>query len=506
MVVDSFSFGTVPPVAPALYGTAVRTTRGVQGLRARSPVAGLRRRELGPLGVLAQSVATTAPAGAMAAVPLLVTAAAGRDAPWSVAIAAALVGLVVASIAVFARRMAAAGGLYSFTAKGLGPGGAYACAVSMVVGYALLVAAALVGASWYARALVERLWPVDTTAVGVAVVVVLSAAIAACAVRGVRLAGRVMLVVEGVSITLILVVLVTLAVRAPAGPVPPPLPSGGVTGVAAGVLPAVAAFIGFDSATALGVEARRPYASVPRAVAVTAGGAALLYLVAMLVHLAAPAVLPALTVAAPDGGPGAAVIGTWAPVLLDAGIIASFGACTLAALNTLVRVLFSLAREGVAPAVLGRTHRRHLTPAAAVGLTVPLLALPPVVGTLAGVEPQDLLGGFLAVATVGFLAAYLLVCLAAPRFLRRISELTRAVVVTAWCAVPALGLVIVVALWRSAGPLLPVTVGMVALAAAAGWVALRRTHRAQLEGMGVYDETTTADLHPADRSTTDRPR
>ncbi|MDL5159514.1 APC family permease [Actinomycetospora termitidis] len=476
----------------------MRTTRGIPGLRARSPVAGLRRRTLGPLGVLAQSVATTAPAGAMAAVPLLVTTAAGRGAPWSVAIAAALVGLVVASIAVFARRMAAAGGLYSFTAKGLGPGGAYACAVSMVLGYGLLVAAALVGASWYARALVERLWPVDTTAVGVAVVVVLSGAIAACAVRGVRLAGRVMLVVEGVSITLILAVLVTLAVRAPAGPAAP-LPPVGAAGIVAGVLPAVAAFIGFDSATALGVEARRPFASVPRAVAVTAGGAALLYLVAMLVHLAAPTVLPALTVAAPDGGPGAAVIGDWAPLLLDAGIIASFGACTLAALNTLVRVLFSLAREGVAPAVLGRTHRRHHTPAVAVGLAVPLLALPPVVGTLAGVEPQDLLGGLLALATVGFLAAYLLVCLAAPRFLRRIGELTPAVVVVAWVAVPVLAVVIVVALVRPGGVLLPVTVGLVVLAAVAGWVALRRTHAAELDGMGVYDETTASDLHLASR-------
>ncbi|MEJ2866592.1 APC family permease [Actinomycetospora sp. OC33-EN08] len=483
----------------------MRATRGIPGLRARSPVAGLRRRTLGPLGLLAQSVATTAPAGAMAAVPLLVTTAAGRDAPWSVAIAAVLVGLVVASTAVFSRRMAAAGGLYSFTAKGLGPGGAYACAVAMVLGYGLLVAAALVGASWYARALVERLWPVDTTAVGVAVVLLLSVAIAACAVRGVRLAGRVMLVIEGVSITLILVVLVALAVRVQSAPVPP-LPPGGPAGVAAGVLPAVAAFIGFDSATALGVEARRPFASVPRAVAVTAGGAAALYLVAMLVHLAAPAVLPALTVAGPDGGPGAAVIGDWAPVLIDAGIIASFGACTLAALNTLVRVLFSLAREGVAPALLGRTHRRYQTPAAAVGLAVPLLALPPVVGTLAGIAPQDLLGGLLAVATVGFLVAYLLVCLAAPRFLRRIGELTPGVVVTACVAVPALAAVVVVAVASPAGPWLPATVGIVVLAAVAGWVVLRRTHAAELDGMGVYDETTASDLHGADLHGGDRHR
>ncbi|HEY2223153.1 APC family permease [Actinomycetospora sp.] len=473
--------------------------RGVPALRTRSPVAGLRRRTLGPFGVLAQSVATTAPAGAMAATPLLVAADAGRDAPWSFAVAAVLVGLVSACIAVFARRMAAAGGLYSFTAKGLGPGGAFACAVSVVVGYGLLVAAALVGASWYARALVERLWPEaagDTTLIGVAVIVVLAGAIAACAVRGVRLTGRVMLVIEGFSITLILVVLIVLAVSAGrSGAAPPVSGAGGLGGVAAGVLPAIAAFIGFDSATALGVEARRPFATVPRAVSATAGGAALLYLVATLVHLAAPSVLPALTVAGTLGGSGPVTFGTWAPLLLDAGIIASFSACTLAALNTLVRVLFSLAREGVAPALLGRTHRRHQTPAVAVAVTVPLLAVAPVVGTIAGVPPQALLGGVLAVASVGFLAAYLLVCLAAPRFLARIGELTPGVVVIAAVAVPALAAVVVVALVVTSGSVLPLVVAALLVAGVAGWFGLRRARPGALAGMGVYDETTTADVH-----------
>ena len=46
----------------------------------------------------------------------------------------------------------------------------------------------------------ERVWPQsagETTPIGVAVIVVLACAIAACAVRGIRLAGRVMLVIEG---------------------------------------------------------------------------------------------------------------------------------------------------------------------------------------------------------------------------------------------------------------------------------------------------------------------
>ncbi|MEJ2888189.1 APC family permease [Actinomycetospora aeridis] len=474
----------------------------IPGLRSRSPVAGLDRRALRPLGVFAQSVATTAPAGAMASTPLLVIAVAGRGAPWSFAIAAVVVGLVAACITAFARRMAAAGGLYSFTAKGLGPGGAYACAAAMIVGYGVLVAVALAGASWYGGALVARLVSGSATVAagaGVVLVVVLAITAAVCAIRGVRLAGRVMLVIEAVSIGLILAVLVALALTT-APSVPPPPVDGGAGGIAVGVLPALAAFIGFDSAAALGVEARRPYASVPRAIVATAAVAAVLYLVATLVVLAAPGATEGAT--SPPTGLAGDDIG-WASVLMDLGIVASFGACALAALNTLVRVLFSLAREGVAPAVLGRTHRRHLTPAVAVAVSVPVLSAVVVVGTVAGVPPATVFGALVSVATLGFLAAYLLVCVAAPRFLARIGELTRGIVVASVLASAALVATVVVVLVH-AGAALLVTVAALVAVGVGGWFVLRRRRGAALRGMGVYDETTTADVLAAPTTTPPR--
>ncbi len=470
-------------------------------LRSRSPVAGLRRRSLRPPGVFAQSVATTAPAGAMASTPLLVIAAAGNGALWSFAIAAALVGLVAACITVFARRMAAAGGLYSFTAQGLGPGGAYACAVAMVVGYGMLVAVTFAGASWYGGALVARLAggsEAVAAGAGVALVVVLAITVAVCAVRGVRLAGRVMLVIEAVSIGLILVVLVALALTTAPGTPPGSIGAGsgpeglGLGGIAVGVLPALAAFIGFDSAASLGVEARRPFASIPRAITATAAVAAVLYLVATLVQLATPGGAGRAT--SPTSGVPATVGDlSWASILMDVGIVASFGACALAALNTLVRVLFSLAREGVAPAALGRTHRRHLTPAVAVWVTVPVPAAVVVVGAAAGVAPATVFGGLVAVATLGFLAAYLLVCLAAPRFLARIGELTGGVVVVSVLASAALvATVVVVVIHASTGLL--ITLAGLLVVGAGGWVVLRRRRGPALQAMGVYDETTTADV------------
>jgi len=443
-------------------------------------------------------VATTAPAGAMASTPLLVIAAAGNGALWSFAIAAVLVGLVAACITVFARRMAAAGGLYSFTAQGLGPGGAYACAVAMVVGYGMLVAVTFAGVSWYGGALVARFVPGSEGVAGVVLVVVLAVTVAVCAVRGVRLAGRVMLVIEAVSIGLILVVLVALALTTAPGTPPAPVDGAsglggfGLGGIAVGVLPALAAFIGFDSAASLGVEARRPFASIPRAITATAAVAAVLYLVATLVQLATPGGVGRATSPA-SGVPATVGDLSWASVLMDVGIVASFGACALAALNTLVRVLFSLAREGVAPAALGRTHRRHLTPAVAVWVTVPVPAAVVVVGTAAGVAPATVFGGLVAVATLGFLAAYLLVCLAAPRFLARIGELTGGVVVVSVLASAALVATVVVVVLHAGTGLLITLAGLLVLGAG-GWLVLRRRRGPALQGMGVYDETTTADV------------
>jgi amino acid transporter len=257
-----------------------------------------------------------------------------------------------------------------------------------------------------------------------------------------------------------------------------------------GVLPALAAFIGFDSAAALGVEARRPYASVPRAIGATAAVTAVLYLVATLVLLAAPGSAGGATSPSSTGGGGVTA------VLMDLGIVASFGACALAALTTLVRVLFSLARDGVAPAVLGRTHRRHLTPSVAIAVAVPVLVVVAVAGGLAGIAPAAVFSGLLAVGTLAFLVTYVLVCLAAPRFLSRIGELTRGVVVAAVVAAGALLATLVVVV-LNAGPGLLLTLGALVLVGVGGWLVLRRRRAAALRTMGVYDETTTADVLPA---------
>ncbi|WP_219419396.1 APC family permease [Pseudonocardia nigra] len=467
---------------------------GLAGLRRRSPVHGLDRRGLRPLEVLAQSVSSAAPAAGMATVPAIVAATAGTATVWSFVLATAVALLVGACIATFTRRMAAAGSLYSLTAKGLGPAAAFACGAALLAGYAVLVMAALTGAAIYTDALLGRLGWRAPPVVGAVAVVLLAAVAAGLVLRGVRLSARIVLAVEAVSIAL-MVVIFTVLLAGPQVPAPAAGTAGGsFAGVAAGVLPALGAFIGFEAATTLGVEARRPFVSVPRAVLGTAGVVGLLSLLAAHTQVVGFAGAlggqpePVVSLAAAHGTP-------WLAVLLDLGIITSFVASTLATTNALVRVLFSMARDGIVPRALGATHRRYRTPHVAIAVALPVAGAVPAALLAAGVPGLTVLRGMLTVATAGYLVAYLLVSLAAPLFLRRIGELTVAPVVVTAIVVPVLAGVCGAFVVSALGGAVPVVLGALVLAAVAWYAVLRAWRPRELAGIGVYDEPSVADVH-----------
>jgi amino acid transporter len=471
----------------------MRYAGGLLRLRRRSPVHGLDRRNLGPLEVLVQSVSSAAPAAAMATVPAIVAATAGSATVWSFVLATVLALLVAVCIGQFTRRMAAAGSLYSLTAKGLGPGAAFASCAALLVGYAVLVMAALTGAAIYLDALLERLGWRAPPVVGGAVVVLIAVLSGALVLRGVRLSARTVLAVEALSIALMIGIFAVLLGGGPA-PSPAPTAGAGLGGVAAGVLPALGAFIGFEAATTLGVEARRPFVAVPRAVFGTAAVVGLLSIFAAHTQVSrfgealGGSPEPVLALATAGGAP-------WLAIVLDLGIATSFLACTVATTNALIRVLFSMGRDGIAPRLLGRTHPRYRTPHVAIAAALPVVGAVPAVLLAAGVPGPAALTGLLAVATAGYLVGYLLVCLAAPLFLRRIGELTAAPVVVTALTVPALALVCGAFVVSALGGAVPVALTALLAAALAwyGWLRVRRPD--QLAGIGVYDETSAADVH-----------
>lgn len=401
---------------------------GLVDAGSESPLAGLRRRSLGPVEVTGQSVAVTAPSAAMASTPALVAAQAGNGTLYAYVAAAVVVILTGYCISQFARRMASSGSLYSFTARGLGPLPAAASAVGLLLGYALLaMSTLLLTASSLSDASVRVGLPgARHPAVDAAVVGVAGLAVCVCLVRGVRLSSRVALSVEGCSVLAIVVVLSILTVRKPAVDVSLLTASGAdLHGIGLGVALAITSFVGFESAAALGVEARRPHQSIPRAIIRTSLVAAVLYLASTYVQLVGFRGVPGGLAGSPAPlADLARRTGPWLPALLDLGVAASGFACAMGAATALSRLLFTMAREGLLPPAVGRTSPCFGTPyVACLAAMLPVLPVP-VALAAAGVSPAAGFRVLVTLSTFGYMLAYVLVCIALPRFLQTIGELT----------------------------------------------------------------------------------
>lgn len=475
----------------------------VPGLARVSPVAGLDRRSIGFFDVLAQSVAAVAPSAAVTTIPVLTFAVAGGATLPSLAIAAFITLLVASSINVFAKRIAAAGSLYTFVSRGLGIGASFMTGAAMLTGYGFISMFALFGAAHYLGVLMGGAWPgaVIPPWAAAILVVVLAAGYLIVLLGGIRLSTRLTLLIEAASVVAILVLIVILL--AATGPDIPFDTISRMTvepdATAAGVVIAMTAFVGFESASSLGVEAKRPFASVPRALVWTVAAAGALYLLGTLAQLAGFAYLGAdlLSTDAPVNVLADGFDAPWIGILLDAIIAMSFFAAAVAATTALVRVLFSMARDGIIPSAFGRTSRGRKTPVIAILAVVPAIVVIPLVLMVVGFDIWQAMNLLLVCAASGYTVGYILVCVAAPLFLWRIGEITVWPTIRALTAAATLtvSLVIYLASMASGEQVIGVILFAAVMLAAGLWFfALRRRHGTLHRIDGVYDVPLSADV------------
>jgi amino acid transporter len=151
-------------------------------------------------------------------------------------------------------------------------------------------------------------------------------------------------------------------------PFDPSNASGHWSGVFKGMVFAILAFIGFEAAAPLGEEARHPRRTVPRAVVGSAIAIGLFYVVcsyAWVFGAGFDGFVKQATGADPWRNLGKVFWGTgW--ILVFLAICNSIAANSNAAVNAATRVFYSLARNGLAPRALGRTHPEFKTPHIAV--------------------------------------------------------------------------------------------------------------------------------------------
>jgi amino acid transporter len=381
---------------------------------------GLRREILSPAETLAQSVSTIAPTTTPAATIPLVCALAGNGTWLAYALATAAVLLVALCIARYARQSASPGSLYTYASMTLPPWLSATVAWSLLLAYVATGSSVIGGFYHYANLLLRDATGHVYSAVLLALLV--TGASIWIAYRDVKISARLMLWIEATSVTVIVIVVLLLLVRNGPHLDWDEVHLRGMTGsgLRLGLVLALFSFVGFESATTLGSEARNPLQTIPRAVIQSS------ILAGAFFTVCAYAEVLGFHTAGQDLGTSQGPMHVLAQVagwpllglLIDIGALVSLFAGTLACITAAARVLLLMAHNGLAHNSFRVTHAHNQTPGRAVIVTGIAALLPVAVLAARGASGLDVYGWLGSLATYGFIVAYALVCVALPKYLR----------------------------------------------------------------------------------------
>src|SRR6202011_4305690 len=301
----------------------------------------------------------------------LVCALAGNGTWLAYVLATVAILLVAMCVSRFARYSASPGSLYTYASMILPPSLGATVAWSLLLAYLATGSSVIGGFYHYANLLLHDAAGHLTSAVFLALLVtVISIGIAW---RDVKISARLMLWIEAVSVALIVTVVVLVLVRHGLHLDWTQLRLRGMTGsgLRLGLVLALFSFVGFESATTLGSEARNPLKTIPQAVIQSAILAGIIFIICAYAEVlgfrgvgqdlgASQAPMRVLA-----GVGGAPILG----LLIDIGALVSLFAGTLACITAAARVLLLMSHNGLAHSSLRATHPRFETPGKAILVT-----------------------------------------------------------------------------------------------------------------------------------------
>jgi amino acid transporter len=429
------------------------------------------RRELNIWETIGISVALMAPSMAANINPQGIVGSAGRAVPLTFILATVGVLLVSWTFVRLCQRYSHSGSVYGFVGATLGP------RAGVVAGWGLLgtytfygvVTSMASGRIFSAFLAGIGVWhnPPDWAAFVIAALVL--GGVYLLTIAPVRNGTRTLLIVEGATVLLILLVALVVLVRLVAGNAPggktftfTPFTVASGTDVSAlflGVVFGFLSFAGFEAAATLGEEAREPRRDIPRAILGTAIFGGLYFIFVTWVEVMGFGTddkgLQAFgTSGSLMGDLGSTFVGSWVGNLISLGASVSAFGCALACAVGGSRLLFALARDGVAPAPLATVSPIRRTPGTAAAAVVgAMLVLDVVVGLLYHGEDSPSLATFLAAGTIGTLILLVVYVLATIGATRLVFFPAGRSAVRAEIVIPILALVVLgYTLWRNVVP------------------------------------------------------
>jgi amino acid transporter len=217
------------------------------------------------------SISMIAPTAAMAHNVSLVAQTVGRAAPLAFAIGTAVMAIVGLSFVAFSRRIADAGSAYAYVALVFGRRCRFIAGWTLLLTYLSFAdgSSALVG-SFLGAALQNLGLDLASLSIVFGVGAILAATY--CAYRDMRIAARLMLALEGLSVLAILALSLTIVAKIsattglPVAPFNPSAEFGGWAGVGHALVFTALSFAGFEGAATLGEEVVKARRSIPIAI------------------------------------------------------------------------------------------------------------------------------------------------------------------------------------------------------------------------------------------------
>ncbi len=330
----------------------------------------LRHGALNLPGTLGQSIANIAPTITPALNISVVAGLAGVGSWLSYLIATLGCVFVGSCIAALARRHPEAGSYFVYIGRNFGPVTGALAGWLMILAYLTCAAAVMSAFPLFLGNFLSVFHRTLPTPLLVAFAVIFLALVAYAAYRDIRLSSRLGLALETISIGIIIVIIAIVVAQH--GTVIDPkqldvakLPFGGVMSAMAF---AVFSFVGFESAATLAKESGTPRRNVPLAlmgsvVAVGLFFTVMAYFVVLGMNDNAGAIGNS---GSPFTDMTAAAHLPWAGAVVYLAAMISAFACALASINAGARMIYSMGRYQFLHRTLGRVHRRHETPHAAV--------------------------------------------------------------------------------------------------------------------------------------------
>jgi amino acid transporter len=420
--------------------------RPVKGLNRTTDYSdhSLRANALGFPTVLAESIGVISPTMTAVLIIPIAFGYAGQGTWLTYAFGTVMLMFVALNLNQFARRSASAGSMYAYTARGLGPKTGVLSGWTLIWCYLFIGIAGLTGFAIFAQQFL--------TSIGIGLIVppVLLYAIsaAACwyvAYRDIHVSSALTLVLEALSVSCIAILAFIVLFKHGFTLDTAQLKLEGLDfhGLSLGIVISIFSLVGFESATALGGEARDPLRTVPKAVLWSLLFAGIWFVFMSYVEVGGThnygsswQNAPLIYLAKLYGVPAFRI-----PVSL--GAMVSFFGLTLTCLNAGSRIIYRMAGHEILPKPLGWAHHHNRTPHVSITTYISVILIVPVLLEIF-TNPNTIFGDAGTLAAFGFLTAYFLISVAAPVYLSKRGELSRTHIVIAVAAflcllVPTIG-------------------------------------------------------------------